>query len=347
MENKFVAIDLFCGIGGLTNGLQQAGIKVIAGIDNDASCKYAFETNNDSRFIEGDISKITGEYLNGLYPKDAIKILVGCAPCQTFSQHTLKNKNREKDERWGLLYHFLRLIKESSPDIISMENVPQLRKYSVFHDFVEGLKEEKYFVYYRLVDCQKYGIPQRRIRLVLLASKKKTLELVPETHEPKDYVPIKEVIRHLPSIKAGETYRKDPLHKSLKLSPVNKERIKHSKQGGSWLDWDDDLKLECHKRKGGATYKSVYGRMKWNQPAPTITTQFYSYGTGRFGHPTQNRAISLREGAILQTFSENYKFCPEGSEVFFSEIGRHIGNAVPVELGKIIGKSIKNYIGCN
>lgn len=343
-NNELVAVDLFCGIGGLTHGLQQSGIKVVAGIDSDASCKYAYEANNKSRFITKDIAEVTGEELDRLYPENSIKILVGCAPCQTFSQHTAKNKNREKDKRWRLLYEFSRLIKECKPDIVSMENVPQLRKYDVFHDFVNGLKKEGYFVYYRIVNCPRYGIPQRRIRLVLLASKKKEIELIPETHEPKNYVTTKEIIRHLPEIKDGEIHDKDTLHRAWKLSPINKKRIKQSKQGGSWLDWDENLRLKCHKKKGGSTYKAVYGRMKWNQPAPTITTQFYSYGTGRFGHPTQNRALSLREGALFQTFPQNYKFFADEEDISFDEIGRHIGNAVPVELGKVIAISIKKHI---
>ncbi len=344
-KKEAVAIDLFCGIGGLTHGLQKSGIKVVSGFDSDPSCRYAYEFNNNTQFIEKDVSKITGKELNKLYPRGAIKVLVGCAPCQTFSQHTLKNKNREQDERWGLLYHFLRLIKESKPDYISMENVPQLRKYDVFIDFIKGLKKEKYFVYYKVVNCPKYGIPQRRTRLVLLASKKKPIELLPETHSLKNYVSIKEVIGHLPRIKDGEINKTDRLHRSWKLSSINKKRIKHSKQGGSWLDWDEELRLDCHKKTRGSTYKAVYGRMKWGDPAPTITTQFYSYGTGRFGHPSQNRAISLREGALLQTFPKEYKFYQKEEEIFFTEIGRHVGNAVPVELGRVIGKSIKNCIG--
>lgn len=344
MNREVVAVDLFCGIGGLTYGMQKEGIKIVAGIDSDPSCQYAYETNNKSQFIKEDISNITGEYLNSLYPKNSIKVLVGCAPCQTFSQHTMKNKNREKDERWGLLYEFLRLIRESQPDFVSMENVPQLRKYKVFEDFVKGLTEEKYFVSYKLVNCPKYGIPQRRIRLVLLAAKNKNLNLIPETHNSKNYPTVKEAIGDLKRIRDGEIDKEDTLHRSWKLSPINKKRIKQSKQGGSWKDWDEQLVLNCHRKKNGATYKAVYGRMKWDQPSPTITTQFYSYGTGRFGHPKQNRAISLREGAILQTFPRDYKFFKEGKNIFFTEIGRHIGNAVPVELGKVIAKSIKNHI---
>ncbi|MCD6459438.1 DNA cytosine methyltransferase, partial [bacterium] len=142
MNKQIVAIDLFCGIGGLSHGLQKSGIEVIAGFDSDPSCKYAYEANNNSKFIERDVAEITAKELKALYPPGSIKILVGCAPCQTFSKHTLKNKNREKDKRWGLLYHFLRLITEVKPHYVSMENVPQLKKYDIFTDFIQGLKNE-------------------------------------------------------------------------------------------------------------------------------------------------------------------------------------------------------------
>jgi DNA (cytosine-5)-methyltransferase 1 len=343
VEKNLVAVDLFCGVGGLTHGLQKEGINVVAGIDNDESCEYAYEKNNNSKFILKSIVDFSGEELNELYPKNSVKILVGCAPCQTFSQHTLKNKNRDKDEKWGLLYEFLRLVKESKPDIVSMENVPQLRKYKIFEDFVSGLINEGYNVNYKIVNCPKYGIPQRRVRLVLLASKIKKIGLIPETHTSKDYLTIK-ILKKLPRIKDGEADKKDALHRSWKLSSINKKRIKQSKQGGSWLDWDKNLILDCHKKEKGATYKAVYGRMSWDKVSPTITTQFYSYGTGRFGHPTQDRAISLREGALLQTFPKYYKFFKDEKNVSFSELGRHIGNAVPVKLGRVIAKSIKEHI---
>ena len=344
MRKEISAVDLFCGIGGLTHGFEKAGIQVVAGIDNDASCKYAYEKNNNSVFIEKDINQVTGKEINNLFLKDSVRVLVGCAPCQTFSQHTKKIKNRDKDPRWDLLYQFLRLIKESKPDIVSMENVPQLRHYKIFEDFVKGLKEEGYYVSYKVAYCPRYGIPQTRKRLLLLASKNAEIKFINETHTPNNYVSIEEKIRNLPKISDGEVNKKDLLHRSWKLSPINKERIKSSKPGGSWLDWNENIRLNCHKRKKGATYKAVYGRMSWDKPSPTITTQFYSYGTGRFGHPKQNRAISLREGAILQTFPEDYEFVEEGKEVSFRIIGRHIGNAVPVKLGQVIAKSIKAHL---
>ncbi|HLD12495.1 MAG TPA: DNA (cytosine-5-)-methyltransferase [Candidatus Nanoarchaeia archaeon] len=344
MNKSVSAIDLFCGVGGLTHGLELAGIKVVAGIDSDVSCKYAYEHNNKAIFIEKDITHVTGEEINKLYPKDSVKILVGCAPCQTFSQHTKKIRNREKDPRWNLLYHFLRIIKESKPDIVSMENVTQLRNYKIFEDFLKGLKEEGYNVNYKIAYCPRYGIPQMRKRLLLLASNKSEIKFIEETHKPGSYISVKEKIGHLSKISDGGIHKKDMLHRSWKLSPINKIRIKSSKPGGSWLDWDKKIRLNCHKKKGGATYKAVYGRMSWDKPSPTITTQFYSYGTGRFGHPEQNRAISLREGAILQTFPEDYSFIEENKEISFNKIGRHIGNAVPVKLGEVIGKSIKSHI---
>jgi DNA (cytosine-5)-methyltransferase 1 len=139
-------------------------------------------------------------------------------------------------------------------------------------------------------------------------------------------------------------HKKDSLHVSSHLSEQNLERIQASKPGGSWKDWDEDLRASCHRIKSGKTYGSVYGRMEWNKPAPTITTQFYGFGNGRFGHPTQDRAISIREGALLQTFPKGYKFVAPKEDVKIKELGRHIGNAVPPRLGQIIARSIKMHL---
>ena len=134
------------------------------------------------------------------------------------------------------------------------------------------------------------------------------------------------------------------MHRSSKLSKTNRERIGQSIPGGTWRDWDEKLKVSCHNKKSGLTYPSVYGRMKWDEPSPTITTQFYGYGNGRFGHPEQNRAISLREGAILQSFPNDYIFIDERHPAKKRELGIHIGNAVPVELGRAIGISIQRHL---
>jgi DNA (cytosine-5)-methyltransferase 1 len=151
-------------------------------------------------------------------------------------------------------------------------------------------------------------------------------------------------IGNLEPIEAGTSSKKDRLHKSAALSKVNLKRIKKSVPGGSWRDWNEDLRADCHRKETGNTYVSVYARMEWDKPAPTITTQFFGFGTGRFGHPEQDRALSIREGAILQTFPSEYEFIPTTSPVGFKKLGKYIGNAVPVRLGEIIGKSIIRHL---
>jgi DNA (cytosine-5)-methyltransferase 1 len=344
MAPKIAAVDLFCGVGGLTYGLIKAGIPVKAGIDMDVSCRYAYERNNGALFIHKNIKELDGMELKQLYPETTIKILVGCAPCQPFSQHTHKNRQRGEDEEWGLLYHFSRLIKQTEPTIISMENVPQIVKHKVFHDFTECLQSLGYHVFWKSVFCPDYGIPQKRTRLVLLASKLGDIEILPPTHKPSQYRTVKDAIGKLKPIKAGQVSKNDILHRSSVLEPINLERIKNSRPGGSWRDWDKDLRAKCHRRRTGKSYSAVYARMRWDKPSPTITTQFNSFGTGRFGHPTQNRAISLREGALLQTFPKKYKFLDSKSPFTIKKIGAHIGNAVPVRLGVIIGRSIKMHL---
>lgn len=338
------AIDLFCGVGGLTHGLIKEGIPVKAGVDNDVTCRYSYEKNNHTLFINKSVNKVSLNTLNKLYGKDDVKVLVGCAPCQPFSKHTQKNKDRIDDEKWSLLYDFLFLIQEVRPDIVSMENVPQLTNYKIFEDFMEGLESLNYNVSWKIVFCPDYGIPQKRSRLVLLASKLGNVNLIPPTHNKNKYKSVRDAIGKLSSIKDGARSLKDPLHQTFSLSPINKKRIKQSKPGGTWRDWDEELMLKCHKKKSGNTYEAVYGRMEWDKVAPTITTQFYSYGTGRFGHPSQNRALSLREGALLQTFPKYYDFIDPKMPFSFNRIGKHIGNAVPVRLGKIIGKSINKHL---
>jgi DNA (cytosine-5)-methyltransferase 1 len=180
--------------------------------------------------------------------------------------------------------------------------------------------------------------------LVLLASKLEEIEIIPKTHSPSRYRTVRNAIGKLETIEDGAISLKDSMHRSWNLSHLNKKRIRQSLPGGTWLDWDEELRCKCHRKNSGQSYSAVYGRMCWDKPAPTITTQFYSYGTGRFGHPTQNRALSLREGALLQTFPKYYDFIDPEQPIYFSRIGTHIGNAVPVRLGLIIGRSIKKHI---
>lgn len=343
------AIDLFCGIGGLTKGLSLAGINVIAGFDNDFSCKFAYEKNNTSKFICADISTLAPLEINKLFPKEGIKILAGCAPCQPFSRYSSKyRKDGWQDGKWKLLYSFSRLIKETAPDIVVMENVPNLEKQDVFKDFLSSLSEEGFYKpYANVVHCPDYGVPQKRDRLIVLASKLGIISLIKPTYSEDTYRTVRMAIGGLPPIAAGETSKNDPLHTARSLSSKNIQRIMQSKPGGTWRDWDNDLILKCHQKNSGQTYPSVYGRMEWDKPSPTITTQFYGYGNGRFGHPEQNRALSFREGAILQSFPDNYIFIDDNHPIKTQKLGAHIGNAVPVEIGRIIGISIINHIQSN
>jgi len=346
MSFNISAVDLFCGIGGLSYGLKQAGINIKAGFDFDDKCKYAYEANCDAPFIHEDITNITKDDISKFYKKDDIKILLGCAPCQPFSTYTLKS-DKQKDQRWQLLYEFTRLIKESKPDIVSMENVPNLlnfKKEPVFANFVKELEEEGYFVWYKVVYSPDYGIPQKRKRLILLASKKGKITFIAPTHSKKNYVTVKDAIGNLEKLNSGESSKKDFIHKASKLSDKNLERLQQSVQGGSWKDWDENLKLECHKKESGKSYGSVYGRMKWDEPSPTMTTFCTGIGNGRFGHPEQDRAISLREAGILQSFPKNYKFAPNSKNLKFTQVSKQIGNAVPPKLGEMIGLSIIKHL---
>ena len=337
-------IDLFCGIGGLTHGLELSGIKVCAGFDIDSSCRYAYEANNHSIFVEGDVSKLRAEDILVYYPEDSIRILVGCAPCQPFSKYTQRyRKAGHTGDKWGLLDSFGYLVHEIHPQIVSMENVPELASQTVFQNFIQTLRDENYFFSWQIVYCPDYGVPQSRKRLVLLASQYGDINLIPPMYEPEGYLTVRDAIGGLPPLLAGQEDKNDPLHCAARLSVTNLLRINSSAPGGTWRDWKEELQLACHKRESGYTYPAVYGRMSWDEPAPTITTQFYGFGNGRFGHPEQNRAISIREGAILQSFPSNYKFLPPGKKVNKHELGIHIGNAVPVNLGRAIGQSIQKH----
>ena len=348
-SNKtYEVIDLFCGIGGLSYGLKCQGMKILAGFDLDYTCQYAYETNTGGKFYYRDVKTISGDEINKLYSqkKNVIKVLAGCAPCQPFSSYAFKNKNKDKD-KYNLLYEFGRLVKEVHPDIVTMENVPAIASFklkSVLADFVEVLQNEGYTVKYKVVYCPDYGIPQTRKRLVLLASRLGNIDLISPTHKKENYVTVKDAIGHLPPLEAGQGCLTDALHRCRALSPLNLQRLKSTPYGGSWKDWPADLMLECHKKESGKSFGSVYGRMVWEEPSPTMTTLCTGIGNGRFGHPVQNRAISAREAALFQTFPITYKFFPNEHEVSLTKASRYIGNAVPPKLGEVIAQSIKNHI---
>jgi len=344
---KIEVVDLFCGIGGLSYGMKSAGFDIIAGYDLDWTCQYAYETNTGGKFFYKDVKSVIGDEIKNLYSKkkNAIRVLAGCAPCQPFSSYAHTNKNKDEN-KYNLLYEFGRLIKEVRPDIVTMENVPAIAAFklkSVLADFVKLLQED-YQVKYQVVYCPDYGIPQTRKRLVLLASRLGTIQLIPPTHKKEEYVTVRDTIEKLPPLKAGESCPSDPLHRCRALSDLNMRRIHATPYGGSWKDWPEELLLDCHQKTSGKSFGSVYGRMVWDEPSPTMTTLCTGIGNGRFGHPEQDRAISAREAALFQTFPLTYKFFPNEQEVSLSKASRYIGNAVPPKLGEVIAESIKQHI---
>ena len=335
------AVDLFCGAGGLTAGLNRAGVSVRAGFDLEAQCQHAYHENNGAAFIAQDVTDVTADDLMGWYRPNRVRLLAGCAPCQPFSTYN-QGKDTRDDRKWPLLYAFRRLISETSPHLVTMENVPDVTKHEVYHDFVNGLEKNGYHIWANRVACVDYGLPQQRRRHVLLASRLGEINLIPPTHAGTP-VTVQQAIGHLPAVAAGECHPNDPLHRAATLSPLNQRRIIYSSQGGSWRDWPQELVAECHRKESGSTYASVYGRMRFDQPSPTMTTLCFGFGNGRFGHPVQNRAITLREAAILQSFPPEYEFLPV-NEITFKAVGRMIGNAVPVRLGEVIGQTLVEHV---
>lgn len=337
-------IDLFCGAGGLTRGLLNAGLNVRVGVDVDPACQYPYEFNNDVPFLLKDVRTIRHRDLKPHFRGADVSVLAGCAPCQAFSTYNVRRGHRIPN-KFSLVRTFGDLASSLKPDIVTMENVPYLTGRTAFHDLLRALANSGYQVWNEIVDVRLYGVPQTRRRLVLLASRLGNIELVRPTHSrPQTWRTVRQTIHSLPRLKHGMQDSQDPIHITSRLSPLNLTRIRASRPGRSWNDWPDDLRAQCHASERGERYVSVYGRMEWDKPAPTITTQCFGFGNGRFGHPTQNRGISLREAALLQTFPRSYEFLEQGSKLKIGKLGQLIGNAVPVRLAEIVGRSILRSI---
>lgn len=340
-------VDLFCGIGGLSAGFKNEGFRVLAGFDSDKTCKFAYEHNVKASFVPADVAALPPEAITKLYSKKARRILVGCAPCQPFSLYTGRYRRAPKpengDQRWQLLEAFARLIEAVRPDVVSMENVPRVVLHPVFAQFVERLRKAGYVVGYHKVRAEEYGVPQRRGRLVLFASLHGEVELSPPTHRGR-LKTVRDAIGGLPPIGAGEAHHSDRVHACRGLGVKNLRRLQATSEGGGWQEWAPDLVLDCHKKEGGRSFRSVYGRMRWDEPAPVITTQCLGIGNGRFGHPHQDRAISIREAALLQSFPPDFEFVDPEEDVFGERLARQIGNAVPVRLAEAVARSIRAHL---
>ncbi|GAA4776446.1 DNA cytosine methyltransferase [Novosphingobium ginsenosidimutans] len=336
--SKISAIDLFCGVGGLSQGLKQAGVGVELGVDIDPLCRFPFEQNIKAAFSAEDVANIAPESLDQYFREGSIRLLAGCAPCQPFSTYS-RSAKRARGADWYLVERFGEIVRTLKPELVTMENVPPLADASVFGELLGLL--DGYYVDWDIVEAKQLGLPQTRQRLVLVASRLGPISLkLPSKRETT----VRDAISGLPPLKAGDADADDPMHCASKLSDLNLKRIQASRPGGTWRDWPTELRAACHQKQSGQTYPSVYGRMRWDAQSPTITTQCFGYGNGRFGHPEQDRAISLREAAMLQGFPRAYKFLPDGAKPSFATFGRLIGNAVPVEIGQAIGELFLDHI---
>jgi len=352
MKIKLTAIDFFCGAGGITCGLQQAGIKVLAGIDIDSNCKETYEFNNryknyeklqdevgGPKYLQKDINELSFQelgQLTGIRANDDNLVFIGCSPCQFWTQlHTTKNKSKHTK---NLLSQFQKFVEYFKPGYVIIENVPGLekrKKESKLDMFLKLLNNLEYDFKDQVLNVSKFGVPQSRKRYILIASRVENV-ILPKVDEKeakvKDFIGIR---NGFPQLKAGN---KDNSISQNVVSQLSKKNIKRLKKtphdGGDRLSWadNDELQIPAYKDKPNI-FRNVYGRIFWDKPGPTITTKFLHISNGRFAHPEENRGLSIREGATLQTFPKNYFFKGNSN----TSIATQIGNAVPPELARRIG----------
>lgn len=315
----------------------------MAGYDLDPACRYPYEHNNGVPFENRDVSKLDPAEVARHFPEDAVRVIAGCAPCQPYSTYS-RGRKRVYGDRWHLINAYLRIVERVRPELATIENVLQLRKHPSYAELVQQLKQRGYHWTEYEVKCEQYGVPQTRTRLVAFASVFGPVQLTPPTCSEETPVTVRDIIGRMPSVAAGEQDPDDRLHAASRLTEINLQRIRESKPGGTWRDWDTSLLATCHRVKTGKTYPSVYGRMEWDRSGPTITTQFFGFGNGRFGHPEQDRALSLREGALLQTFPRDYELVAPDERIYFKRVGRLIGNAVPVLLARGVARSLQQHV---
>jgi len=335
------AIDFFCGAGGLTRGLLDAGIEVLAGVDIDERLRRTYETNNvPSQFMRKDIKEIDINDLRRelrISGKDKV-LYAACCPCQPFS--TL-NQMKGKDARKELLISFAEIVETAPPDFILVENVPGLNTAygkDVYERFTKILERSGFTNRYaEFLDAKDFGVPQVRKRFILLAAKRGNVVLPRRSSYKPD---VMAAIKKYPPLSDGEKSTAFPNHETRKMMPHHKVIVQAiPKNGGSRRDIaDTSILLKCHQEKP-TVHKDVFGRMAWNQPAPTLTCRCTDVYCGRFVHPEQDRGLSLREAAALQTFPDDYEFFGT-----FFHIADQIGNAVPVKFAKQLGLALQRSV---
>lgn len=323
ISNSPTAFDCFAGCGGMTEGFRRAGYSVIGAIEIDPYAVQTYKLNHPEVSVwQDDITNISAKSLLRVLNigKGDLDLLGGCPPCQGFSTlRTMNGRKPVRDPRNDLIFQFQRLIFGLMPKNVMLENVPHLIKDRRFFKFVDALERVGYAVKAEVLNVADYGVPQRRRRVVLVASRvgaprfaiKRTI-----------YRTVRQAIGSLKPAGASG----DPLHDiPEQRSPLVTERIRLiPKDGGDRASLPRRLKLKCHTKSDG--FNDVYGRMAWDEPAPTITTGCFNPSKGRFLHPHENRNITIREAALLQSFPKSYKFPTEFGKIKLAEM---IGNALP------------------
>lgn len=348
-QSPLKVVDFFCGGGGISTGMQQAGLRVVGALDNDPDCKETYLANHPNvPFVDKDITTLRTAVLKqefSISQNDENLLFVGCAPCQYWSIINGRSFNSRKQSAYGsrnLLLAFLRFVKYYRPGYVLIENVSGITanpEESGLLQLRAFLKNKNYYISDDVLYASRHGVPQTRRRYILVASRVLPVNLpVPET---RDAV-VRDVISDMPKIEAGgEPSADDPLHRSQALQEINIKRLQLTPEGGLRSHWvnRDDLMLDAYRNKPLSFFRENYGRMAWNEPAPTITTKFHNIGCGRFAHPdpAQHRSISLREGALLQTFPPEYEFKTNS----FASTAKLIGNAFPPELARRIGEALR------
>lgn len=345
MNPRVVLADFFSGCGGTTQGFADAGIEPVLAIDWDADAAETFRQNFPrTAFIQRDIRDLEADEVDFVLPHagEATRLFAGCAPCQPFAGH--RHNLASLDSRSFLLLEFLRFVKVLNPELIFVENVPGMQRFSTSQGPLAEFVQEVSKTHHVSVDTilsADYGVPQTRRRLVLLASRLGPIELPPPTHGQeagKPHSTVRDWIGSLPPIEAGQEDSEIANHRAMRLSELNHERIRATPEGGDRRDWPKRLWPDCHQGDFDG-HTDVYGRLNWDMPAPTLTTKCLSYSNGRFGHPNQDRALSAREAARLQTFPNSFQFT--GS---LTSQGKQIGNAVPVTLARHFGSHLMHHV---
>jgi DNA (cytosine-5)-methyltransferase 1 len=342
MNKKIKAIDFFCSGGGMTYGLKMSGVDVIAGIDNDPRCQETYEKNNPgTKFILADVFDLKEKELQDMFKlkkKDDELVLIGCSPCQFWSIIQTDKTKSEKSK--NLLIEFKRFVDYFNPGYVLVENVPGIlnkKEQSGLNNFIADLEAKGYEIHYQIVNMNDYGVPQSRRRFSLIANRVLGKSIFPKPTKKRPTV--RDFIgpqNGFPKVNAGHKDNSKFHHTVASLTEKNLRRLKKTpKNGGSWLDWANDEELKRKSYRGNG-FVDNYGRMSWDKASPTITTKFFSISNGRFAHPEEDRAISIREGATLQTFPKKYIFYSNST----ADAARMIGNAVPPLFAKQLGKTI-------